>query len=341
MNASVSHERVLVTGAGGLIGSAVCRELANRGRPVRALLLPGETDANVKDIANAEIVRGDVRDVPRMASLMRGAAACIHAAALNRLWHRPHRDLYDINVRGTENLCRAALAAGIPRFVFTSSCEVMGPARPGPLADETRLLDAISIRGHYERSKFFAEELVRRFAADRGLPAVILRPTAVFGPGDVHGTPPGRLVRAFLRRAVPAFYDAGINVVDAQDVAAAHVAALDAGRTGEVYIAGGHNVRLSEIFRLMEETSGIPAPKKTVRYWTAYGAATLLSAKALLTGEDPGITISGIRTIRHPWHFDTTKAKRELRLSPRPIEETISDAIAWQRHCAFVADSPH
>lgn len=321
---------VFVTGAGGLIGSAVCRLLTDQGAPVRALLAPKESDENLRGLEGIEIMRGDVRDGEALVRLLAGCGACIHAAALNRLWHRPHRDFYDINVSGTDHACRAAEAAGATRFVFVSSCEVMGPARPGAPADERRPLDGRRVRGHYEQSKLLAERLVSRRAAS-GFPAVILRPTAAMGPGDIHGTPPGRLVQALLGSEIPAFYDAGINIVDARDVAAAIVAALGGEGCGGIYIVGGHNLRLSDLFGVIERTCGIVAPPRRVGYRAAWMAASLRWALSLLTREDPGITVSGIQTLKHPWHFDSSKAMRELGLVPRPLAETVRETIAWHR----------
>lgn len=324
------HRPVFVTGAGGLIGSAVCRILSEGGHEVRALLAPEESDENLAGIPGIDAVRGDVRDADALARHLRGCGAFIHGAALNRLWHRPRRDFSDINVGGTENACRAAKAAGIARFVFISSCEVMGPARQGAPADEGRPLDGRRVRGPYERSKFRAEEIVQRHVG-AGLPALIIRPTAVLGAGDIHGTPPGRLLRALLRSEIPAYYDAGINLVDARDAAQAIVAALASGRVGEAYIVGGHNLRLSELFDLIERAFGVVAPPRRLGYRSAYAAAAAQWLRSCLTGGDPGITVSGVRTLKHPWFFDSSKAMRELGLIPRPLAETVCNAMEWHR----------
>lgn len=292
------------------------------------MLAAGEPSANIDSIGGMEIARGDVRDQALMRELAKNCEAVIHTAALNRMWHRPIRDFYDINTRGTANVLRAALAAGARRFIHTSSCEVMGPAARGVVADEGQAISLCRVRGHYERSKFLAEMVVGKFAK-KGLPAVILRPTAIVGPGDIHGTPPGRLIRAFLRQEIPACFDAGINVVDSRDVAMAHVAALGAGRAGQIYIVGGHNIRLSDLFGMLERESGVPAPPRTVGFHAAYAAACIRWMISIITRSDPGITVSGIRTLRHPWHFDSSKARRELGLEPRSLAETVRDTVDW------------
>ncbi len=321
---------ILVTGAGGLIGSHICREAVHHGAQVIALLRDGESAVNLKSLPNLEIVRGDIRDRDGMCALVQRSSAVVHAAALNTLWHRPSRDFHSINVRGTEILCDAALKARTPRFISFSSCEVMGRARAQSTPNEQHRLDSRHVRGHYERSKLAAELTVQRACA-RGLPTTILRPTAVMGPQDIHGTPPGRLVRAFLARDIPAYFDAGINIIDARDVAMATINALVRFRPDATFILGGHNTELGELLTMLEEHSGIPAPTRTVGYRTALAAAALFEGRSLITRKHPGLTVNGIRTIRHPWHFDSTKARRDLGLEPRPLSETVRDTVEWHQ----------
>lgn len=328
MTASHIPSPVLVTGAGGLIGSAICRELSKRGIETRALLAHGESAENVEGLPNISILRGDVRKMEEVRRAVSGCASVIHAAALNTLWHRPARDFYTINVKGTYNVLKAAHDAGVEMFVHTSSCEVFGRAREGAMTDEMTPLDIKRVSGHYERSKFMAElAVVER--GEAGLPATIIRPTAVIGPHDIHGSPPGMLIKAFLEQRIPAYYDAGINVVDSRDVALAHIAALERRSHGRAFIVGGHNIKFSELIDELSKASKIPAPRTRVGYRTALAAALFRSLTSLITGDHPGITVNGIRTIRHPWHFDTSRAKNELGLVPRPLADTVRDAVSW------------
>lgn len=320
--------KALVTGAGGLIGSAICRELSVRGIAVRAVLADGESDENIRGLRGVEMERCDIRNLELLSKLARGCDAVFHLAALNRLWHRPIADFYSINVDGTANACKAAQDAGVKRFIHTSSCEVMGPAEAGIVANEERRVSFSSMPGPYEKSKFFAEQVVRDFAS-KGLRATIIRPTAVVGPNDIHGTPPARLITKFIRGGIKYYYNAGINIVDSRDVAAAHVEALLRGGNGDVYIAGGHNIMLRELFNMLSDGLGMKARPREIGYRVAYLVTLAICAKSAFTGEDPGITTGGVRTIRHPWFFDNAKARRDLKLTPRPLAETIRDAVAW------------
>ncbi|MFH1829791.1 MAG: NAD-dependent epimerase/dehydratase family protein [Pseudomonadota bacterium] len=329
---------VLVTGAGGLIGSAICRDLSRKNIKVVALLAKYEKPNNIRDFQCISILRGDIRDRRLMGQLIRDCEAVIHTAALNSLWHKPSDDFYSINVQGTRNVCEAAMEAGVTKFIFTSSCEVMGRAQAGILADEENALSLRKVNGHYERSKFIAEDVVREFIK-KGLPATILRPTAVIGPGDIHGTPPGRLIRAFLSQSIPAYYDAGINVVDSRDVALAHIEALSGNGIGKTYIVGAHNIFLRELFEELSRVSGIPAPTRKVSYRIALAAAIMRELTSMVTRKHPGITVSGIRTIHHPWFFDTSKVAQELGVSFRPLYETVKDAVEWHLNENVIARS--
>lgn len=328
MNRNEIPSPVFVTGAGGLIGSAICAELCRMGVATIALLKPDESAENIKGLTGIPIIRGDVRNAAAMIEAARPCRSVVHAAALNTLWHRPARQFYAVNVKGTVNVLEAALAAGVRRFVFTSSCEVMGRARCDCTRNERAPLDPRSVSGHYEMSKYLAESKVAEYRK-RGVRSTIIRPTAVVGPGDIHVSPPGMLIRAFIRGGIPAYYDAGINIVDSRDVAKAHIAALARPVEDETFIVGGHNVRMRELFAELSKASGIQAPARTVGYRTALAAAAVRSFASLITRDHPGITINGIRTIRYPWFFDTTKAREELGLEPRPLTETVGDAVKW------------
>jgi dihydroflavonol-4-reductase len=324
----MNSESILVTGAGGHIGSATCRELARLAMPVAAFMKEDESDENLKGL-NIRIIRGDVRDAAAVRGAMRGCSACIHLAALNRQWHRPKRDFYDINVTGTDNVCRAAMDESVDMLVHVSSCEVMGWHRQdGPFNEKTKTA-AEDVKGRYEKSKLMAEDIVFDHM-DEGLPAVVIRPTAVIGPGDVYGTPPGRLIRDLLGEKLRIYYDATINVIDPRDVALACVAALRS-KPGETYIVGGHDISMSRLFECIADKAGVRTPRIKVGYKTAYATACLFYAIAFVTGIDPGITPHGIRMIKRPWTFDSSKAFATLGFSPRPLEETIADTVAWYR----------
>ena len=166
-----------------------------------------------------------------------------HVAADYRLWTRDPEEMFRSNVEGTRNLLEAARRAGVERVVYTSTVGCIGIPKDG-LGDETIPVTLEEMAGPYKRSKFLAERVALEFAA-AGFPVVIVNPTAPVGDHDFKPTPTGKIVVDFVRGAMPAFLDTGLNVVDVRDVAEGHLLAAERGRPGERYILGAENLTLA------------------------------------------------------------------------------------------------
>ena len=170
---------VLVTGGNGFVGHHLVEALLDRGERVRVLALP-EEDASGLERRGVAVHRGDICRPETLAAPMHGADAVIHLAAMMHVW-RPLRDYRAVNVDGTEHVCKAALAADVRRLVYMSSSSVYGMASNGPVDEQFPLSP---FDDPYPKSKAEGDELVQRMIADEGLPAVIIRPDQIFGPGD-------------------------------------------------------------------------------------------------------------------------------------------------------------
>ncbi len=315
----------LVTGATGFVGWHVARTLLERGYRVRVLARPG---SEVREL-DVEIVRGDLRD---LASVERAAAGCgvvFHVAADYRLWAPDPRELYRSNVDGTRNVMAAARACRADRVVYTSTVGAIG-IPPRGLGDEDTLVRLRDMVGHYKRSKFLAEVVVRQ-EAHAGLPVVIVNPTAPIGDHDFKPTPTGRIILDFLRRAMPAYIDTGLNFVDVRDVAEGHVLALERGRDGERYILGSENLTLEEFFGRLSAVSGLPPPRRRIPYWVAFAAALISTGWARLTGRPPRAPLDGVRMARKKMFVSCEKARRELGYEPQAIDGALRRAVEWFR----------
>ncbi len=183
---------------------------------------------------------------------------------------RDPEEMYRSNVEGTRHVLEAARQAGVERCVYTSTVGCVGIPENG-VGDEGVPAGLDAMAGPYKRSKFLAEQVALEFARD-GFPVVIVNPTAPIGDHDFRPTPTGRIVVDFLRGAMPAFLDTGLNVVYAGDVAAGHFAACERGRIGERYILGGENLTLQQIFEKLAEVTGRAAPRMRIPYAVAYAA---------------------------------------------------------------------
>lgn len=326
----------LVTGAAGFVGSAVARKLVERGWTVK-LLARAQSDRRNLDALDAEIIHGDLRDSTTYSNKIKGIDDLFHVAADYRLWVPDPAEMYKTNVDGSVAVIRAAVDAGASRIVYTSSVAVLGLKGDGTVADEDAPVSVADMIGHYKRSKYLAEEEVRRITAEQGLPVVIVNPTTPIGPRDVKPTPTGRIVVQAANGQMPAFVDTGLNVAHVDDVAEGHLLAHERGRIGERYILGGENLTLQQILGTIAGLTGGKPPRVKLPTGAvlplAYGAEL---AARVFKGWEPFATVDGVRMSRKKMFFRHDKAARELGYQARPAEQALADAIEWFRQAGMI-----
>jgi dihydroflavonol-4-reductase len=311
--------------------------LLERGERVRLLVRdPVRGAAALRELEGAEIARGDLRDADSIERAVSGCGIVYHAAADYRLWAPRAEEMYRSNVDGTRHVLEAARRAGVERCVYTSTVGCIGiPA--GGIGDETVPVGLDAMTGPYKRSKFLAEQVAVEFARE-GFPVVIVNPTAPIGDHDFRPTPTGRIVLDFLRGAMPAFLDTGLNVVYAGDVAAGHFAACERGRIGERYVLGGENLTLQQIFEKLAEVTGKRAPTMRIPYAVAYAAGVASTGWAAVTGKEPRAPLDGVRMARKKMWVRHDKAARELGYTARPAVEALRQAAEWFQANGYCED---
>jgi dihydroflavonol-4-reductase len=325
----------LITGATGLVGSAVARRLVAEGFPVRALVRPGSPRHQL-DGLDLEFVAGDIRDATSVRRAMANVRYVFHVAADYRLWARDPSEIFAANVDGTRVVMQEARDAGVERIVYTSSVATLAVRDDGSPADETGPLAAEQGIGPYKRSKIAAERLVEAMVARDALPVVIVNPSTPIGPRDVKPTPTGRIIVETARGRVPGFLDTGLNLVHVDDVAEGHLAALRRGVIGERYILGGDNVLLADMLAEIARMVGRRPPQWRIPRPLALSVAYAAEATARLTGRAPFTTLDGVRMAEHRMFFTAAKAERDLGFRPRPYLEAIDDAIRWFRAAGYL-----
>jgi dihydroflavonol-4-reductase len=327
--------KTLITGATGLVGSAVAKKLIAEGFAVRALVRRNSPRFHLAGL-ELEFVDGDIRDAQSVRRAMAGIRYVFHVAADYRLWARDAHEIFAANVEGTRVVMQAAKNAGAERVVYTSSVATLALRDDGSPADETRPLAADEGIGPYKRSKIAAERLVEAMVANDSLPAVIVNPSTPIGPRDVKPTPTGRIIVETARGRVPAFRDTGLNLVHVDDVAAGHLAALRRGTIGQRYILGGENVLLVDMLADISRLVGRKPPRWLIPRPLAMSVAYAAQATAWLTGRTPFTTVDGIRMADHRMFFTAAKAERELGFRARPYREALQDAIDWFRDAGYL-----
>jgi dihydroflavonol-4-reductase len=334
--------KCFVTGATGFIGANLAQELVAQGHEVKALVRPGSNLRALEGV-ECELVTGDVTGRPQLLEAMRGCDWCFHVAASYHLWLRRYEPMYEANVEGTRKVILAALDAGCNRIVYTSTVGCIGlpDHRNGEIipADEETPVSAAQMTNHYKRSKWQAEVIARELAG-KGLPIVIVNPSAPIGPRDVKPTPTGRVIVDFLNRRLPAYMDTGLNWVHVWDVAKGQILAAEKGKIGHRYILGHEagNWTMKQTLDVLSEITGLPVPRFRVPYPVAKLAAYFGEGVACFTGKAPKASLAGVRMAKYKMFFNPAKAIRELDMPQTPPRQALEDAVAWFRREGYVRE---
>ena len=314
----------LVTGATGFVGWHVARTLLDRGHTVRAL---ARDPARLRELPEVQGVQGDLRDPASLERAVEGCAVVFHVAADYRLWTSEPEEMYKSNVEGTRAMLEAARRAGVERCVYTSTVGCIGIPAVGT-GDENCPAHLEDMQGPYKRSKFLAEQVALEFA-EEGFPVVIVNPTAPVGDHDFKPTPTGKIVVDFVRGAIPAYVDTGLNVVDVRDVARGHLAACERGVPGQRYILGSENLTLQQILETLAGILERKAPSVQIPYAVAYAAGVASTAWAEVTGKEPRAPLDAVRMSRKKMWVRHEKAARNLGYSPGLAADALRRAVVW------------
>lgn len=330
-------KRVFVTGATGLLGNNLVRALNAKGIAVRALVRSADkAKAQLSGLANVEWVIGDMTDIAGFAAALHDCDTVFHTAAFFRDSYKGGRSreaLERINIEGTARFIETVYQAGIRRFIHTSSTAVLC-GKAGAPADETNDRD-IAEADDYFRSKILSERAIRAFLeTHRDMHAVFVLPGWMWGPGDAGPTSAGQLALDVMRGKLPGLVPGGFSFVDARDVALAHIAAAERGRSGERYLAAGRHMKMHELVPMIGEIGKVATPTRRIPLGMLYVFAGVQELIARITGKPVLISLAVVRLIDKEsdrTYFSSAKSERELAVSFRPATETVRDTIAWYR----------
>jgi len=334
---------VLVTGANGFLGRHLVAELLRRGYPVRALVRPGAGEQEGGPLPSLrtlpiEIAAFDLTKIAgeeELASLVGGCGAIVHAAALAQVNPARNPAVVLTNLSGTENTLRMSRQSGIERFIYVGTANVFGfgsKQRPG---DETRPYAGRRYGLDYMDSKRAATDLILRAVAREQLPAVLVHPTFMLGPGDAKPTSNALLLELRAGR-LPGYPLGGKNYVHVRDVAVACVNALTQGRVGESYILGNENMSYQDAFGLIASVLGVAAPRWPVPPPLANLYGVLSEWQARLTGRPAQVNRAMTAVANDGHYFTAQKARHELALPQTPITQAVAEAFAWFKSHGYV-----
>jgi dihydroflavonol-4-reductase len=321
---------ILVTGGAGFIGSHLVRLLVDRGETVRVLDRPGAAIGHLP-LRRIEVDRADIRDRRAVDRAVRNCREVYHLAANPNLWVQQRGSFLQVNYHGTVNVLDAALEAGARRILHTSTESILTCARQSEAIGRDQRVRLDDTVGPYCRSKLLAERHALGLARS-GAPVVVVNPTLPVGPGDLGRSPPTQMILDFCRGKRREYLDAELNLIDVRDVALGMVLALERGVPGRRYLLGHENLSIREVFCLLAQLTGLPEPRRKVPYAVALAAAYVSEWIAdVVTHRIPAATVTGVKLTRRVMHFDAGPSLAELGLRPRPVIQSLREAVQWFR----------
>jgi nucleoside-diphosphate-sugar epimerase len=320
--------KVFLTGGTGFIGGEVARQLRDRGDEVVALVRSPGKAAKLRELGCA-LVEGDLGDSAALSKGIEGCEAVIHAAAVYEVGipasQRPA--MWEANVTGTERVMRAALDAGVPRIVYVSTVGIFGNTHK-QVVDESYRNPETDFTSYYEETKLEAHKLVERMIAEQSLPAVIVQPGGVYGPGDTSQV--ADLLEQFFAGRLPLlpFPELGICMTHVEDIAGGILLALDKGKLGEAYVISGPATTMREAVETVARLSGRKAPKRNLPTGLMKMMIPFGPVVGKVMGQPPNLRelITSGDGVTFWAAYD--KAERELGYSPRGMDEGLRETLA-------------
>lgn len=312
--------KYFITGATGFVGGVLTRKLREVGHEVRALVRSPQKAGDLKAIG-VELFRGDVTDRESMREAMSGVDGIFHVAGWYKVGVRDKSGGEKINIEGTRNVLELMQELKIPKGVYTSTLAINSDTN-GRIVDESYRFSGTHL-SEYDRTKAVAHDIAEDFI-ENGLPLVIVMPGVIYGPGDTSTLRDNLL--DFLNGKLPALPDrTGYCPAHVDDIADAHIIAMEKGRAGENYIIGGEAVTVVDLFRIAARVSGRRPPATIPHQIMKVTSVLVRPFDAIL----PEIyTSEGLRVVGGATYWgDNSKARRELGYDPRPIEEGWAETV--------------
>ena len=317
----------LITGSSGHVGSNLIRELSKQDYKIRCIDFDG--DYRAYEGFDVEVIKGDITNKDSLRSVFKNVDIVFHTAALINLDRRYEKQIRQVNVEGTRNVCEAAVKAGVKKLIHFSSVDAFYrfPIEE-PLFESRSLIDDPNAVP-YDLSKADGQKIVLEFC-EKDLDASIIHPTSIVGPNDFKpGLPMQEMVNLAngKRKLVPNW---GYNFVDVRDLCITAISAVKLGRTGQNYIVGGEYHLYSYIAELMKQQLGRTVLLATIPDFVSYLGLPYEYIKSLITRKPRVLTIDTLHTGKTGNKVvPSTLAREELGHNPRPLEETIYDMVSF------------
>tara|TARA_R110002072_G_scaffold172042_4_gene325844 strand:+ start:365 stop:1351 length:987 start_codon:yes stop_codon:yes gene_type:complete len=319
--------KVIVTGANGLLGSNLVRELLQRKHQVIAFIENGKTPITLEGLT-IQLVYGNILDLPSLKKHFQKADYVIHCAAMTNVWPSRCEKTCEVNIQGTENVIEACLDLKIKRLVYIGTANSFGFGTENDLGNETKKYRSSVYKLDYMDSKKEAQQRVLKAVKERKLQAIVVNPTFMIGPYD-SGPSSGEMILSLYRGKVPGYTVGGKNFVNVKDAAFAVVNGLTMGEVGECYILGNENLTFEEAFKRISKIIDVKPPRLKLPpvIVKSYGYVSSLIGK--IFDSKPSVTYELAVISNHVHFYSAEKARRDLCLPQNSIDEGIKDCVNW------------
>jgi dihydroflavonol-4-reductase len=327
----------VVTGATGLLGNVLVRELLNSGRKVKVLVRKTSDIKCLEDCREKiEIIYGDLLDRDVLAVAFNGAEHVYHLASEISIMPGYNENLVKVNLEGTRNVIAACRINRVKRLIYTSTIHIFKETAKNfdGLLNEDFEIDPDHPLGLYNRTKATAT-LEVLMAASKELETVAVSPTAIIGPYDFRKSHLGSLIVNYCNGKQRLIIDGAYDFVDVRDVALGHILAANKGKSGQIYILSGQRMEIPDLIKTIGKISGTKKQVYKVPFWIIYPIAFVAPVYYKVFGVKPVFTTFSIKTVRSNSYFSYKKAKNELGYEPRPIEQTLKDTYFWFKENEF------
>lgn len=320
--------KILVTGATGYIGHQLALTLAERDNEVH-VLVRNLNSPNIPSHKNIKVFHGDITDVQSIATAIQGCEQVYHTAALVKIFDKDPSQFHKVNIEGTHNLLQKSLEFGIEKFLFTSSCSVIGPSEGKQMGEDDLRITPYDC--DYDITKLKAENLVKEYA-EKGLFTVIVSPSKVYGHSctDTKAISMNKVIHKFINGGhtfIPKPGNFVSNYCFIKDVVQGHILAMDRGDSGENYILGGENMSFLDFFRIVRTLSGTKARIIEVPKFVVKIMSVLQWIQFYTIRKEPYITGESIKQIFCNKIFSSEKAVSNLGYQITPIREGLQQTI--------------
>lgn len=320
--------KVLVTGANGFLGSWLVNRLVQDGHEVSVLIRkkPNHDSSLPRAV---KVFLGDITEPSTLSPVLKDQQQIYHLAGLVAYSKKERDALFRVNVQGTENILKYAVANKVQRILVSSSVVAIGASFQAEILNEDSLYTLDPYHLSYHESKREMERVFQKYIREKRIDGVIVNPSTIYGAGDASKS--SRSTQLKVAQGRLRFYPpGGVSVVAVEDVVDGMIRAMEKGRSGERYILAGENLTLKEVFKMIAQCAGVKPPSIPLSPLIFKGLACLDESLQRIGRQGPLPAERAIVAMMYHW-YDSAKAKKELGFSNKPAIEAIASSVQWMK----------